>query len=280
MTGFFLSLCAHLPLKINHYLGTLIGHLLYLLNSDAKKVTLQNIAICFSELSKNKQLLLVKKSLIETGKNLTESSLIWNQSFTQNAKHIRNIHGENHLDSNEKTILLVPHLGCWEITGRVIANNRSITFLFKPLKGQQQNQYLFERRNQGNLTMASADQTGVLKLQRALRKGELVGMLPDQDPGQEGGITAPFFNHPVNTMTLLVRLAKKHNARVIMCWANRLKKGRGFDLNFEPLDLTFDNDDLLNQVTIMNKAIEDLIRRFPDQYMWSYRRFKSTQSYN
>ena len=81
-------------------------------------------------------------------------------------------------------------------------------------------------------------------------------------------------------MTLLVKLAKKHNAQVVMCWANRLKKGRGFDLNFEHLDLNSNNDDLLEQVTLMNRAIEDLIRRFPDQYMWSYRRFKSTQSYN
>jgi len=280
MTGFFLTFCSHLPLKLNHYLGAFIGYLLYLLNSDAKKITLQNIAICFSELSKNEQRSLVKKSLIETGKNLTESSLIWNQSFTENAIHIRNIHGENYLDTNQKTILLVPHLGCWEITGRVIANNRAITFLFKPLKGRQQNQYLFERRNQGNLTMASPDQSGVLKLQRALKQGELVGMLPDQDPGQEGSIIAPFFNNPVNTMTLLVKLAKKHNARVVMCWANRLKKGRGFDLNFELLDLNSTNDDLLEQVTLMNSAIEDLIRRFPDQYMWSYRRFKSTQTYN
>jgi len=280
MTGFFLSFCSHLPLKLNHYLGAFIGYLLFLFNTDAKKVTLQNIAICFSELSKNEQSLLVKKSLIETGKNLTESSLIWNQSFSENAKHVRYIHGAHHLETDEKTILLVPHLGCWEITGRVIANNRAITFLFKPLKKQQQNKYLFERRNQGNLSMASADQSGVIKLQRALNKGELVGMLPDQDPGQDGGIIAPFFNNPVNTMTLLVRLAKKHNARVVMCWANRLKKGRGFDLNFEPIDLTSSSDGLLDQVTLMNRAIENLIRRFPDQYMWSYRRFKSTQSYN
>ena len=95
MTGFFLSFCSHLPLKLNHYLGAFIGHLLDLLNTDAKKVTKQNIAICFSELSNNEQCSLVKKSLIETGKNLTESSLIWNQSFSENAKHIRNIHGEN-----------------------------------------------------------------------------------------------------------------------------------------------------------------------------------------
>jgi len=280
MTSFFLSFCSHLPLKLNHYLGAFIGHLLYLFNTDAKKVTKQNIAMCFSEFSQNEQRSLVKKSLIEMGKNLTESSFIWNQSFSENAKHIRNIYGENYIDTDENTILLVPHLGCWEITGRVIANNRAITFLFKPLKKQKQNQYLFERRNQGNLTMASVDQSGILKLQRALKQGELVGMLPDQDPGQDGSIMAPFFNNPVNTMTLLVRLAKKYNARVVMCWANRLKNGRGFDLNFEPLDLTSSNDDLLEQVTLMNRAIEGLIRRFPNQYMWSYRRFKSTQSYN
>ena len=279
MTSFFLSFCSHLPLKLNHYLGALIGYFLFLFNTDAKKVTLQNIAICFSELSSNEQRSLAKKSLIEMGKNLTESSLIWNQSFSENTEYIRNIHGENHLDTAKNTILLVPHLGCWEITGRVIANNRAITFLFKPLKKQRQNKYLFERRNQGNLTMASSDQSGVIKLQRALKQGELVGMLPDQDPGQEGGIMAPFFNNPVNTMTLLVRLAKKHNAQVVMCWANRLNKGKGFDLNFEPIDLTSDSDDLLDQVTLMNSAIEALIRRFPDQYMWSYRRFKSTQSY-
>ena len=280
MTSFFLSFCSHLPLKLNHYLGALIGYFLFLFNTDAKKVTLQNIAICFSELSSNEQRSLAKKSLIETGKNLTESGLIWNQSFSENREYIRNIHGENHLDAAKSTILLVPHLGCWEITGRVIANNRAITFLFKPLKKQRQNKYLFERRNQGNLTMASADQSGVIKLQRALKQGGLVGMLPDQDPGQEGGIMAPFFNNPVNTMTLLVRLAKKHNAQVVMCWANRLNKGKGFDLNFEPVDLTSDSDDLLDQVTLMNSAIEALIRRFPEQYMWSYRRFKSTQSYH
>ena len=128
--------------------------------------------------------------------------------------------------------------------------------------------------------MASADQSGILKLQRALKKGQLIGILPDQDPGQDGGITAPFFNNPVNTMTLLVKLAKKHNAQVLMFWANRLDNGKGFDLNLEPLDLKLSSDNLLKQVTLMNSAIEELVKRFPEQYMWSYRRFKSTYPYN
>ena len=280
MTGLFLSLCSLLPLKINHLFGSLIGQLLYLFNSDAKKVTTQNISICLPDLSKIQQRELVKKALIETGKNLTESSRIWNQSFSDNSKYIRNFHGEQYLSSSEKTILLVPHIGCWEITGRVLAESREVTFLYKPLRDQKQNDYLFARRNKGNLKMASADQSGILKLQRALIKGQLIGILPDQDPGQDGGINAPFFNNPVNTMTLLVKLAKKNNAQVLMFWANRLDNGKGFDLNLEPLDLNLDSNNLLEQVTLMNSAIEDLIKRFPGQYMWSYRRFKSTHSYN
>ena len=80
-------------------------------------------------------------------------------------------------------------------------------------------------------------------------------------------------------MTLLVRLAKKHNARVVILWANRLNNGEGYDLNLEPLDIDLDGDDILKQVTTMNFAIEQLIKRLPEQYMWSYRRFKSTHSY-
>ncbi len=280
MTKLFLFFCSKLPLKINHLAGSLVGQLIYSINSKARKVASSNIEICFPEMSKVEKRMLVKKSLIETGKNLTESALIWNQSFDENEKYIRNIHGKQYLEGNNKTILLVPHIGCWEITGRVIALTRPVTFLYKPLRKDEQNQYLFKRRNQGNLIMASADKSGVLKLQRALKEGQLIGILPDQDPGEEGTVMAPFFNKQVSTMTLLVRLAKKHQAKVVMLWANRLNKGRGFDLNFEPIELNLDSDDLLEQVTLMNKSIEGLIERFPEQYMWTYKRFKSANSYD
>ncbi len=280
MIKLFLFFCSKLPLKINHLAGSFVGLLIYAINSKSKKVATSNIDICFPEMSKVEKRILVKKSLIETGKNLTESALIWNQSFDENEKYIRNIYGQQYMEQNNKTILLVPHIGCWEITGRVIALKRPVTFLYKPLKKNEQNQYLFEHRNQGNLIMASADKSGVLKLQRALKKGQLIGILPDQNPGEEGTVMAPFFNRQVSTMTLLVRLAKKHQAKVVMLWANRLEKGKGFDLNFEPIELNLNSDDVLEQVTLMNKSIERLIERFPEQYMWTYKRFKSANSYD
>jgi KDO2-lipid IV(A) lauroyltransferase len=268
-----------LPLKINHIFGALIGNLLYFTSSEAKKVSEQNIEICFPEITKQERQSLVKKTLIHTGQNLTESGLIWNKSFSKNVNLVQSIKGEHYLDSSKNTILLVPHIGCWEITGRVLADKRKVTFMYKPLRSQKQNAYLFKRRNQGNLTMASADKAGIFKIQRALKNRELVGMLPDQDPGEEGGIMAPFFNKQANTMTLLAKIAKKNDVQVLMFWAERLPKGKGYELNLEPVNLGANGETLEQQVASMNDSIEALIRRLPEQYMWSYKRFKSTHSY-
>jgi len=279
MIRLFLAFCSLLPLRFNHSFGAFLGRLLFTFNTDTKSASRQNLEICFPNLNQSDIQELLKRVLIETGKNLTESGLIWNQSFKENAKLIRNIHGEHYLESSQKTILLVPHMGCWEITGRVLAEQRKITFLYRPLRSVKQNEYLFARRNQGNLTMASADKSGILKIQRALNSHELVGMLPDQDPGEDGGIMAPFFNKEVNTMTLLAKLAKKHNTQILMFWAERLEKGRGFDLYFEPVDLSANGNEIKSYVKVMNQSIESLIRKFPEQYMWSYKRFKSSHSY-
>ena len=279
MIRFFLAFCSFLPLRANHTVGAFLGKLLFIFSSDAKNVSKQNLRICFPSLNEGDFQDLLKKVLVETGKNLTESGLIWNQSFKENTALIRNIYGEKFLESSKKTILLVPHIGCWEITGRVIADKRKITFMYRSLRSSKQNDYLLARRNRGNLTMASADSSGVLKIQRALNNGELIGILPDQDPGEQGGIMSPFFDKEANTMTLLARLAIKHNAQVLMFWAKRLEKGKGFDLNFEPIDLSIYGDDLESYVKAMNKSIESLIRKTPEQYMWSYKRFKSSYSY-
>jgi len=280
MIRLFLFICSLLPLKINHIFGTLIGKLLYFTGSEAKKVSAQNIEICFPELTIRDRDSLVKNTLIHTGKNLTESGLIWNQSFSKNESHVSDFIGKNYLDNSKRTILLVPHIGCWEITGRVLAHSRKVTFMYKPLKSQKQNDYLFKRRNQGNLTMASADKAGILKIQRALKNKELVGILPDQDPGIDGGIMSPFFNKQANTMTLLAKIAKKNDVQVLMFWAKRLPKGKGYKLNLEPVDLNLNSENIEEQVSLMNQCIENLIRKMPEQYMWSYKRFKSSHSYN
>ena len=279
MIKFILTFFSILPLRLNHFIGAIIGRYLYFMNSDSKKVVSKNIQTCFPDLSDMEQQNLVKRSLIETGKGLSESGFIWFNSFKNNATYITKTTGMAHLKSDSPVILLVPHFGCWEITGRVLSLNIPVVFLYKPLRNPQQEDCLISKRQQGDLSMATADKKGVIKLQRALSKGDLIGILPDQDPGEEGSILAPFFNHDARTMTLLAKLVRKNNAKVLLTWATRLEKGKGYELNLKPVNILSDSGELKDDVALMNQVIEGLVRTKPEQYLWNYKRFRSVVDY-
>ena len=128
--------------------------------------------------------------------------------------------------------------------------------------------------------MASADKKGVIKIQRAINNKQLIGILPDQDPGAEGGVLSPFFNTNARTMTLLARLARKNNAKVILSWAYRLPKGQGYELHYKSVDIRSESGDIADDVLMMNQVIESLVAEHPEQYLWNYKRFKSVVDYS
>lgn len=274
-----LNLFSIIPLRVNHFIGAMIGRIMTITNSRSKLVVSKNIELCFPQLSQYEQKILVKKSLVEMGKRLSESGFIWCNSFEHNAAHILETKGIEHLDGEQKKILLVPHFGCWEITGRVISLYKPTTFMYKELDDKKQNTLLLSLRQQQNLSMASTNKQGIFKLQRALKEGQLIAILPDQYPGLGGSVSVPFFGHNAITMTLLAKLARKNNTKVLMTWAQRLAKGRGYQLNFKPIDILSESGAIEDDVANMNRAIEGLILTKPEQYLWEYKRFKGTIRY-
>jgi KDO2-lipid IV(A) lauroyltransferase len=101
--------------------------------------------------------------------------------------------------------------------------------------------------------------SGVRALLTALRKGEVLGILPDQDPGSVGdgnGVFAPFFGITANTMTLVSRLALKTGAPVFLTWAERLPLGRGFALHLRLLPEVTAAASLEASVAAMNRGVE------------------------
>ena len=279
MIKFILRFFATMPLRFNHFIGSLIGRYLYLTDSDSKAVVKKNIQACFSQMNEDEQDELVKKSLIETGKGLSETGYIWLKSFKKNQQKICKTTGIGQLESDQPVILLVPHFGCWEVTARVVSLIEPVTFLYKPLKKPSQEKLLISNRQQGDLSMASADKKGVIQLQRAIKNKQLIGILPDQDPGKEGGVVVPFFNTSARTMTLLAKLARKNKAKVILTWALRLPKGRGYELNFKEVNISSESGKVERDVRLMNQAIEELVLTKPEQYLWNYKRFKVSIKY-
>jgi KDO2-lipid IV(A) lauroyltransferase len=115
---------------------------------------------------------------------------------------------------------------------------------------------------------------GVRALLQALQTNEVLGILPDQDPGREAGLFAPFFGLPANTMTLVSRLAMKTGAVILLTYAERLPRGRGYKLHLESLPKLVSEGPLELSVAALNAAVEQAVRRLPEQYLWSYKRFK------
>ena len=97
-------------------------------------------------------------------------------------------------------------------------------------------------------------------LAKCLRRGEPVGVLPDQVPQEGEGVWAPFFGRPAYTMTLAARLALQTGARVVLIWGERLPWGRGFRLHTQTLGHEL-SPDLEVAVVQINQAMERLVRQ-------------------
>ena len=125
-------------------------------------------------------------------------------------------------------------------------------------------------RERGLARLATADISGVRVLFKALKRGEAIGLLPDQVPSYGEGEWVDFFARPAYTMTLSGRLAESSGATVLLSFAERLPRGQGYILRFEPLVLDFSKPVPLQ----INAALERVIAISPAQYLWSYNRYK------
>ncbi len=120
-------------------------------------------------------------------------------------------------------------------------------------------------------TMCPTTITGIKRVIRGLRAGHTFGALPDQVPSFGEGVWVDFFGKPAYTMTLPVKVAKQFNAVRIFAWAHRDNHGWTLDAELWDGDLS---GHLETDAREMNRRIENIVRQMPEQYSWSYNRYK------
>ena len=186
---------------------------------------------------------------------------------------------ETALALNRGIIFLTPHLGCFEVTAQAYAQRfgqagHPMTVLFRPPRKPWLHELVASARARPGLHTAPTTLAGVKQMIKALRKGDCVGLLPDQVPPQGQGVWATFFGRDAYTMTLAVRLAQQTNASVLIAWGQRLTWARGYQVHVQPLAVQLPGD-VGQAVAVINRAMEDLIRQCPQQYLWGYARYKA-----
>jgi KDO2-lipid IV(A) lauroyltransferase len=270
---------AALPLPLAHGIGVQIGRVLYRLPSRSRRVAEVNLGLCYPELSDEARDRLLRETLIETGKTITELGAIWFWPPEKVLGLVKGVSGEEHYRASAAlgrgVIALTPHLGQWEMMGIVGPRYRPMTSLYRPPRIAAFGAILNPARERTGNRLVPTDRSGVRAIHQALGRNEMVGILPDQDPGREAGVYAPFFGIEANTMTLVSRMAIKTGAGVVVAYAERLPRAQGFHVWALPVDPAVNEEPIERSVAAVNAAVEACVRRIPAQYQWIYKRFKT-----
>lgn len=270
------QLSALLPLRLARGLGNLIGACSWWLNSGARQVTEENLQICFPEMPEPERRQLARDSLRHLGKMGMELGLVWCRDSRVVTRKIIRVSGRECMDAalaqGKGVILLAPHIGNWEVVGLYLAENFTVTNMYQPPDNPALDELIRSARVRSGAGLVPTNTTGVKALLRALKRGEVVGVLPDQVPPPNGGNFAPLFGIPALTQSLGYNLIRRTGARAVMGYAKRIPGG--FEMVFMPVPEAIYSEDEVTSLTALNRAVEATVEDVPAQYQWEYKRFR------
>lgn len=274
MPKIIIKLIAMLPLPIIHGLGVIVGWVSYWVDIKFSRRIRNNLHNIRLAPNLKAHARLVRLNVSETGKGILETLAIWVKSERKVLQWVKSCDGWHHVEAahaiKKGIIFLTPHLGCYEITARYYTAKYPMTVLYTPARKSWLGNIMEQGRERSNTTLAPANLTGVRRLLKALKRGEAVGILPDQVPYLGEGVWATYFGEPAYTMNLVDKLVEATGATVLLAYGERLAWGKGYTIHIEPLNTGTSAQEI-------NDAIEQLVRKKPEQYLWNYRRFKKPQ---
>lgn len=277
LVRFTLRALSWLPLPLLHALGWLFGSLLAVLPTEVRHNARINIELCFPELDPPARRRLIRQTLREMGKSFAELAAFWHWSPQRLERLVKRAQGEELLldaaAQGTGALVAAPHLGAWELLALRFARRVPLHSLYRPPRLAQFDPLLRAARQRHGGQIHPANGHGIRMLYKAITRGEVAAILPDQEPRGEG-VFAPFFGVEAKTMTLLPKLANRSRAPVLFGYAIRLPWGRGYEVRFQPAPDAIYDDDPLVAATAMNAAIEECVRQALPQYQWTYRRFR------
>jgi KDO2-lipid IV(A) lauroyltransferase len=265
-----LRLLGKLPLPVLHALGSVLGWAIYGISPTYRRRLRANL-----EQAGYGEARIRRQAIAAGGKMVTELAAIWFRPQAEVASLVREVSGFDAVfadrDARKPLLLLTPHLGCFEVTAQYTSLHMPLTVLYRPPRMAWLEPLMLQGRNRPNMRLVAADVGGVRALFRALKANEAVGLLPDQVPGEGEGDWAEFFGRPAYTMTLAAKLAEREGVRCYLVFGRRLAHGRGYAISARPLPPPLPDERATRR---LNRALEDLVRECPGQYLWSYNRYK------
>jgi Kdo2-lipid IVA lauroyltransferase/acyltransferase len=272
---------AWLPRPVCWWLSRAVAWLMAVLGSRAARVTNENLSLCYPALTPESRRALTLNSLNHTLYMLFELSRIWTWDWVRQQKTIRvsatsEALLQEALADDRGVVVLAPHLGNWELLGFYLQSKAPLTVLYQPGDSESVNELMLACRATYGTRVVPTNRQGVMQLFKALKRGGMTGILPDQVPEKDsGGQFAPFFGVQAMTMTLVYNLIQRTNCR-ILC-GSCLRRPGGFEMLFTEPDAAIYSVDEQTSLAGLNASVEHMVRAAPEQYQWEYKRFRRLQ---
>ena len=281
------SLLSCSPMELDMYSGRLIGDLFFKLDASRRARAIDNIGNSFPELSQKEVFALAKKSMehmfqLFVAEGIKMPSLVKPSTYEKYIKFkgIGQITGR--LSRNQPIIFITVHCGNWELLGYSLSVlGYPIAALARPVDNPLINDWVLGIRQKYGLQVVTK-WGGVSVLQDLISNRTSVGFIADQNAGDRG-MFVPFFGRLASTYKSIGLLAMRHKIPIAAVHAKRIGETFQYEVTatdfIEPSDWANQDDPLFYITARYNRAIEQMIRDAPEQYLWLHRRWKSRPKY-
>lgn len=273
-----LNFVSRQPIQLSRFIARALAGLVNVLKITKTSETIRlNLKVALPELADAERERITRAAIRNELTSYFEFFSIWGSDNQHNIARIDRIFGESLvLDAlNEKKglVLIVPHFGTWEIMNAYIAQFTQMTIMYKPVKNESANQFVLKARSREQAKLVPTDERGVKEIFKALKSGGTTVILPDHTP-HHGGELIPYFDVPLLSSNLSAKLIQKTKAKALLLYAMRNERGR-FDMYVEAMDDAIYQGSANDATALIHHTLEQLIRRYPEHYHWSYKRFKA-----
>ena len=269
-------LIAKLPFRVQMAMGSLTGFFMYHVFRHRRHIAEVNLQLCFPEKSDEERQRILRQQFDAVGKGSIETALAW-WSSDAHLNKVHSIEGMEHLEAalaqGKGVILLCAHFTTLEIGARIIAMHTPLTAMYREHKNP-----LYEHIMRHHRKVHFHDaipRTDVRSAVKGLKQNLSMWYAPDQDYGRKHSVFAPFCGIPAASITATARFAKLGGSPVVPYFHERKADGSGYLMHLYPALENFPTGDDLADATRINKVIEDEVRKYPEQYLWVHRRFKT-----
>lgn len=245
-----------------------------------KAVISANLKQCFPNLDEKKHHELVTLSFRHFMITALEMVSVLGRSPHYLIKQVVEVEGleeyQKVLDQEQGVMMLGAHIGCWEIAAMYLAQTTDVAMLYTPAKKPYIDRLVHDARNKLCKKMSPANAKGLKMIFQMIKNKQVVALLTDQVPVGAAHNYMDFFQRPVRSMTLPDSVYKRFKPAVFYMYAARRHNLDGLKLYIQRIDHLIEQEPERETAVmkVCGDMLEAVIHKDPEQYQWSYKRFK------